>query len=74
MDSLVALQIVIPVETLRALVAFKGPVVGRRLMRWLLSTVHVLRVARGVPAVEAGNYAVRHAAHQVKRTPRIVHV
>lgn len=51
MDSLVSLQIVITVETLRALIAFEWPVVhGLRLL--CVSSINVLHICR-VSTVEA---------------------
>ena len=76
-NSLVPLQIVIPVEALRTLIAFEGPVIRYRLMMLLLwvAVVHVLSIC-SVPTVELWHHPLLHVAdhrHLVARTMYIRH-
>ncbi len=75
MNPLVSLQIVISVETLRALIAFEGPIIGKwqLLMLMLLVAVHILRVC-SVSAVELWHHSMLHVADHGQLTPRTVHV
>ena len=73
-DALVALQVVIAVESLRALVALEGPLRLRRGPARMVD-VQVVRVVRRqarVVVVVAGQ--TRHAAHHGQRRARMVHV
>lgn len=54
MNALVPLEIVVTVETLRALIALEWPVVLWRLLRWVLG-VHLLHRG-GVAAVECRHH------------------
>lgn len=59
MNPFVSFQVMIAVETLRALVALERALV----MRGLLRPVHLMHL-RAVPAVEACHHAARHAARK----------
>lgn len=73
MDSFVSLQIMIPVETLRTLVALERAFV----MRGWLRTIHLLQL-RTVPAVEPCHHttgkAVGESANHGHLATRAVHV
>jgi hypothetical protein len=60
-DALVALQIVVPVEALRALVALEGPVVLLLLLLLAVVSVHVL-AAHGVAVLHVHAPDERHLA------------
>ena len=71
MYPLVSLQVMVPVETLWALVALERSVVRRRLLvGWVTKKV---RHCRGVTAVEARHHS-RMCAYQCKLTVRVLHV
>lgn len=71
MYPLVPLQVVVPIETLRTLIASERSVVLRVL--WLRMAVHVLHV-RCMTTVEAWHHAVRYTADQGKLATGIVNV
>lgn len=75
MNSFVALEIVIPVETLRALVACEGSVRGwggDTMRRWM-PAVQVLR-AGDLPAVKPRQQARLHPTHHGHRSSRTVDI
>lgn len=74
-NPLVSLQIVIPIEALRALIAFEGPIIGYRLMMLLLLivVVHVLGI-RSVPTVELWHHALLHVADHRHLVARIMYI
>ncbi len=59
MNSLVSLQVVVPVEALGALVASEGSVVLRV---WLRMSIHVVHLC-GVAAVEVWDHTSWYSAH-----------
>lgn len=66
-----SLQIVIPVETLWALIALEGTVVGSR---WLvLGVTHEVRHSRSVATVEARHHGGM-SANQCKAAGWVLHV
>ena len=81
MDPLMPLQIVVPIEALRTLIALERPIVWWRLMlrwvmrvRWRCAVVHVLQVG-GMSAVKAKRHAVRQrTVDKLHLTVRILHV
>lgn len=76
MNALMSLQVVIPVEALRALIALERPVVGRpRLVEgvWRMPAVHLLHAGH-VATVEARENARLHAAQQRHLAVRTVDV
>lgn len=75
MDPLVALQIMIPVEALRALVTFEWSIGrgGSQAMRWWVRSIHVLRVG-DVSTVEPGQESRRHAAHDRHGTIGVMYI
>lgn len=76
-NSFVSLQIVIPVEALRALIAFEGPVIRYRLMMLLLWVAVVYVLGSGsVTTVELWHHPLLHVAdhrHWVTGTMYIRH-
>jgi hypothetical protein len=71
MDPLVALQIVIAVEALRALVALERPVIGSRLL--VRRMPHKVRHGCRVPTVEARHHP-RVNTNQSQPTVRVLNV
>jgi hypothetical protein len=75
MNPLMSLQIMISIETLRALVAFEGPIVGCWLMmlQQLIVIVHVLGIS-SISAVELWHQSMLHRANHRHLASWTMHV
>ena len=71
-DPLVALEIMVTIEALRALIAFEWSVVRGLLL--MLGVTQEMRNSGRVPAVEALHHPGMHTTHQRELPVRVIHV
>ena len=75
MNPLMPLQIMIPVETLRALITLERSIRGRgsKAMRWWMATIEMLCVGN-MATIKARQKPWRHAPHNGHRAVRAMNI